>query len=115
MLVANSESFISTDYADYTDQDKRLSHKKAQEAQKEISLICPCAFCASLWLVSVLCNLRNLWMFTWSLPPPHAGCPGHTIGVRPAILAILNAVNLRPRTNAGYSAPNSGLGPHRVA
>ena len=90
MLVANSESFISTDYADYTDQDKRLSHKKAQEAQKEISLICPCAFCASLWLVSVLCNLRNLWMFTWSLPPPHAGCPGHTIGVRPAILAILN-------------------------
>jgi hypothetical protein len=73
MLVANSESFISTDYADYTDQDKRLSHKKAQEAQKEISLICPCAFCASLWLVSVLCNLRNLWMFTWSLPPHNWG------------------------------------------
>ena len=51
------------------------------------------------------------------LNPFRFGVPltGHTIGVRPAILAILNAVNLRPRTNAGYSAPNSGLGPHRVA
>lgn len=52
----------------------------------------------------------------WStLQPNEIEWVGHTIGVRPAILAILNAVNLRPRTNAGYSAPNSGLGPHRVA
>src|SRR5207248_601146 len=60
--------------ADDTDKIRTESHKKTQEAQKELEQpirlrrILFCAFCASLWLTLFLCNLRNLRMNFMNLP-----------------------------------------------